>query len=121
MSAIDSTMLTAMRDAIETMLPDTCNILSVTLTPDGMGGNTETWGTASSGVACRVDLITNDTYELVKGAALQSYPRYMLSVPYDTTLAVENRIEHNSITYAVVKVNTSQSWKAVGRAVLELV
>ena len=121
MSVIDTAMLTAMRDAIEQMMPDTCNILTVTRTPDGMGGYSETWGTASSGVACRLDLITNQVYEIVKGAALQPYPRYNLSVPYDTTLTVNDRIEHNSVTYAIVKINTSQSWKAVARAILELV
>lgn len=118
---IDTAMLAAMRDAIEQMLPDTCNILSVTYTPDGMGGQTEAWGTATAGVSCRLDLVTRDLNEMVKGGAVNPYPQYMLSVPYDTTLAVENRIQHNSITYAVVKVNTSQSWKAVTRAVLELV
>lgn len=118
---LDNTMLTAMRDAIEQLLPDTCDILSVTNTPDGMGGVTQTWGTATASVPCRVDLMTNAMNEMVKGAAVNAYPQYMLSVPYDTTIAVENRILHNGITYAVVKINTSQSWKAVGRAVLELV
>lgn len=118
---IDTAMLAVMREAIGDLLPDTCNILSVTRTADGMGGFTETWGTATAGVSCRLDLVTRDLNEMVKGGAVNPYPQYMLSVPYDTTLAVENRIEHNSVTYAVVKVNTSQSWKAVARAVLELV
>lgn len=118
---LDTTMLAAMREAIGQMLPDTCTILSVTYTPDGMGGQTEAWGTVSTSVPCRVDLMTNAMNEMVKGAAVNAYPQYMLSVPYDTTIAVENRILHNGITYAVVKINTSQSWKAVGRAVLELV
>ena len=117
---IDPAMLAAMREAIGEMLPDTCYVLSVTRTPDGMGGNAETWGTAGT-AACRLDLVTRDLSEMVKGGAVNPYPQYMLSVPYDTALAVENRIMHNSITYAVVKVNTSQSWKAVARAVLELV
>lgn len=118
---IDTAMLAAMRDAIEQMLPDTCTILSVTYTPDGRGGQTETWGTAAANVPCRLDLVTRDLNEMVKGGAVNPYPQYMMSFPYDTTLAVENRIVHGGLTYAVVKVNTSQSWKAVGRAVLELV
>ena len=120
-NAIDSAMLTAMRTAIADLLPDTCNILTVTRTPDGMGGNTEAWGTTYSGVSCRVDLAQSGIDEMVQGAELKPYPQYVLSVPYDTVLTSENRIEHNSVTYAVTKVNTSQSWKAVARAVLELV
>lgn len=118
---IDNSMLEVMRAAISEMLPDTCTILSVTYTADGMGGQSETWGTVYTLVPCRVDLITRDLNEMVKGAAVNPYPQYMLSYEHDKTLAVENRIVHNSITYAVVKVNTSQSWRAVGRAILELV
>lgn len=121
MSAINTAMLSAMRSAIAELLPDTCNILTVTRTPDGMGGQSEAWGTASSSVSCRVDMLTRQTTEMVQGAVLQPYPQYVLSVPYDTTLTVNDRIEHNSVTYSITSVNVSQSWMAVKRAMLELI
>lgn len=115
-------MLAAMRAAITELLPDTCTILTVTRTPDGMGGNSESWGTASSGVACRMDLVNRLMgMEQSKGASLQPYPQYMLSLPYDTTVDTDDRIVHNSTTYAVTRVNTGQSWMAVKRVILELV
>lgn len=117
MSAIDTAMLTAMRSAIGELLPDTCNVLSVTNTPDGMGGNTQSWGTAGTAIACRLDMQTG--METDVGGAIQPFTRFILSVPYDTTVANANRIEHNSVTYSVISVNTNQSWIAVKRVELE--
>lgn len=120
MSAIDTNMLAAMRTAISELLPDTCSILSLTSVSDGAGGQTETWGTASSGVSCRLDVTL--TRELLTGGAIQPYIKTMLSVPYDTTITENNRVVHNSVTYAVVAPpNTNQSWNAVKRVELERV
>ena len=123
MSAIDTAMLTAMRDAIGDLLPDTCNILTVTFTPDGMGGNTEAWGTASSSIACRVDMASgqNAGMEVITADSLRPYTTYILSIPYDTTIAEDDRVEHSGATYAVKSVNTEQSWMAVKRCQMEVV
>jgi len=123
MSAIDTAMLTAMREAIADLLPDTCNVLTVTRTPDGMGGNTEAWGTASSSVSCRVDLQQGQTagMEMNMGDALRPYTTYILSIPYDTTITTDDRIEHSGATYAITSVNTEQSWMAVKRCQMEIV
>lgn len=119
MSAIDSTMLTAMRAAIAELLPDTCNILSVTQVADGQGGVTETWGTASNNIACRLDVVNKR--EQVAGGAVQQFTGYVLSCPYDTTISAANRVEVSSVTYAVTGLNDGQSWKAVKRVMLEAV
>jgi len=111
--------LAGMREAINQLLPQSCNILSVTLTPDGQGGNTQTWGTASASVACRLDVESG--MEQVTGGALQPYTRSMLSLPYDTTISQDNRIEIGSNTYAVKTVNTDQGWIAVRRCELEAI
>lgn len=116
---ITSAEIAIMRDTIELLLPDTCNILSVTTSPDGMGGVTQTWGTASSNVSCRLDMKSGR--ELVTGGALQPYTSYKLSLPYDATIIEGNRVVHNSITYAVTSVNNAQSWQAVTRVDLEVV
>ena len=119
MSALSSAELTGMRDAIEQLLPQTCNILSATFTPNGQGGGTTTWGTVSASVACRLDVISG--MEQVTGGALQPYTRSVLSMPYDTTVDETYRIELGSNTYAVKSVNTDQGWIAVRRCELELV
>jgi hypothetical protein len=55
----------------------------------------------------------------VTGGAIQPYVTYKLSLPYDTTVAASNIIEHSSVDYAVKSINLGQSWKAVVRVELE--
>ena len=119
MSAIDTAMLASMRQAIGELLPDFCHILSVTNTPDGQGGQTATWGTASANVAFRLDMQTGR--EMLSGGALQPFTKYKGSLPYDAEVTALNRILHDGITYAVTGVNVSQSWQAVIRVDLEVV
>ena len=111
--------LSGMREVINQLLPQTCNILSPTYNPNGQGGGTTTWGTASASVACRLDVITG--MEQVTRGALQPYTRSVLSMPYDTTVDETYRIELGSNTYAVKSVNTDQGWIAVRRCELELI
>lgn len=117
MTAIDTTMLAAMRSAIAELLPDTCAILSPTNTPDGFGGVTVTWGTATASVACRLDM--KQGREAVTGGAVQPFTSYTLSLPWDTTINESWRVLVSSVTYSVTSVNNGQSWQAVKRCDLE--
>lgn len=119
MSAIDTAMLASMREAIEDLLPDTCSILAVTHTPNGQGGQTDTWATASSRIPFRLDVVTGR--EMVSGGALQPFTKYKGSLPYDAVITAQSRILHNGITYAVTGVNVDASWQAVVRVDLEVV
>jgi hypothetical protein len=117
-SAIDAVMLAEMRRTIANdLLPDTCNICSITTTPDGEGGVTTSRGTVGTAIACRLDVISGR--EQVTGGAIEPYIAYKLSLPYDATVGLTNIIEHNSVDYQVKAVNLSQSWKAVVRVDLE--
>jgi hypothetical protein len=116
---IDTAMLNAMREAIAELLPDTCDILTVTEAPDGQGGVIQTWATAYSNIACRLDIKTRQ--EPVIGDALQTFRGYMLSLPYDTVIAFGDRVSIDSVTYAVMSVNDGQSWQAVKRVTVEAV
>lgn len=116
---VDSTMLAAMRSAISELLPDTCFILSLTATPDGAGGQSESWGTVTT-ASCRLDV--KETRDILSGGAIQSFIKTVLSVPYDTSITEANRITHGGIMYAVVAPpNSDQSWIAVKRVELERV
>ena len=118
MSAIDTAMLAAMRSAISELLPDTCNIVTITKTADGQGGWTESKGTSGTAIACRLDVHTGR--EMLTGGAVQPYIKTVLSLPYDTTITEVNRVEHGGITYAVIAPsNSDQSWIAVKRVELE--
>jgi hypothetical protein len=111
--------LAFMRESIEQLMPDTCDILTVTETPNGQGGITETWATAYSGVKCRLDMKTGSIPAV--GGAVQQFTSYVLSLPYDTVIADVDRVEIDSVTYAVTSINDGQSWKAVKRVMLEVV
>lgn len=117
--ALTDSELAGMRDAINQLLPQTCNILEGTYVPNGQGGGTTSWGTASASVPCRLDVQSG--MEQVVGGALQPYTRSMLSLPYDTDISQDNRIQLGSNTYAVKTVNIDQGWIAVRRCELEAV
>ena len=117
MPALPISDLRSMRQAVAELLPDRCQILSRTSTANGQGGQVATWGTASAGVPCRLDMTHG--MEAMTGGALQQYTGYMLSLPYDTTITQSHRVLLNDITYAVKTVNTNQSWVAVKRVELE--
>jgi hypothetical protein len=42
-------------------------------------------------------------------------------VPYATVISAGNRVEIGTALYTVSSVNAGTSWKAVGRAILELI
>ena len=120
MPLLSSSEVTAMRSTLEGhALPDTCNILSVTQTADGQGGFTDAWGTATAGVACRLD--NTSSRELLSGDGIQHFTGWMLTLPQSTSIAAGNRVEIGSDTYNVVGFDDGKSWKISLRAKLERV
>lgn len=123
MSLITDSDLSYMQSTIGEMFPDTCNILSEALSADGQGGQTSTWGTIASNVACRFDEASKSAINqlIPAGSALREVHRYMLSLASSETIAAHDRVEIGANTYHVVSVNVGVSWLAVSRAVLELI
>lgn len=113
--------LTAMRDALEDLMPDAANILSATQTSDGQGGWSTTWGTVTAGVKCRLDRSGQQPSESVRSAALLPFSQWILTLPHDTTITEQNRVEVGSLTFNVVSVDAGKSWTASVRATLEKV
>lgn len=111
--------LDSMREDIESLLPDIGNILSVTTATDGAGGITETWGTLTVGVACRLDAISGK--EQLAGGAIEPFHRYVLTLPYSVVITSAHRFEHNSIEYSVISVDSDKSWATCTRAIVERV
>ena len=119
MSWLSTDELAQMRDDILNLLPDTCTILSVGYTSDGEGGMSETWGTATANVACRIDYRSGR--ENVAGGAWMPYSKAVLTLPFDTVLETTSRILSDGRTYAVLSANAGQSWIVSVRAELERV
>ncbi len=119
MTGLTTAELAQMRTDIESLMPDTCSILSLTLTSDGQGGQTEAWGTATAGAACRLDFLGGK--EALASGAIQPYTRAILSIAQSATITTANRVLHGGITYNVQSVNLDASWLAAKRCTLEAV
>ena len=117
--ALTARELAQMREDIEDLMPDVCDILSVAYTSDGEGGMTEAWGTALANVACRVDYRSGS--EKMTGGAIQPYNKAVISLPYTTALTTKHRVKLDDSVWAVLSVNEGQSWDVVRRAELERV
>ena len=121
MAGLSSSELSAIRDLVDDLLPDTGGaVLSVTNVSDGMGGNTQTWGTAAGTLSYRLDPLRG--VEQVTGEGINAFQAYRLTLPYDTTITTAHRFEDGSGNqYAVKSVDGAKSWKASVRAVVEAV
>jgi hypothetical protein len=52
---------------------------------------------------------------------VQSFHRYMLTLPHDTTISTTGRVILGGVTYNVVSVDTNKSWMASTRVIVERV
>lgn len=122
-----SSELEQMRSDINELLPDTGNILSVTRTSDGQGGWSDSWGTVTASVPCRIDAAASSGIsnfqgnEIPRGGAVQAFGRWVATLPYNISIAVENRLECNGRTFNIIAVDTNKSWALNIRAILEQV
>lgn len=113
-----------MRADAAVLMPDTCTILSRTMTSDGEGGMTETWATAYANVKCRVDYLSakeTSAKETAKAGSLTPYQSAIISMPYDTIITPVNRVQIGSSVFTVQAVNIGQTHKAAIRVRVELV
>lgn len=117
MTLLSSDELEYMRTAIEELLPDTCNILSATLSSDGAGGMTASWGTVGVAVPCRLDAIRGN--ESVVGGGLAPQHAYVLTLAHDATIDTDDRVEIGTYTFTVVSIDLEKSWAACKRVYLE--
>lgn len=118
---LSASELAQIRADIETLLPDTCNILQETRVSDSQGGWSSTWGTVTGGsvIPCRIDYSTGN--ETLTGEALKPYQTAVVSMAYDQVITTAHRIEINSVQHTVHSVNTNASWIGVKRAFVERV
>lgn len=121
---LSSTELSEIRSAINELLPGTAIIIAVTNTADGLGGQTVSTAAVAGGtVACRLDprtITETKSGEKVSAGAVQPFHTFVLTLPYDTTITTENRVQVGTQVYNVTSVDTPKSWKSSVRAWVEL-
>lgn len=117
---LNSKQLSHMRAAAEALMPDTCQLQTVTRTADGAGGWTESWSVSAT-VACRVDAMISRNRSEAQAAREAKIVYYTLTVPWDTTLELDMRVVHGGVTYEVVEAHGDDSWPVTRRARLAVV
>ena len=117
MPSLSTRELASVREAIADTLPDLCSLLTPTYTSDGMGGFALSYGTALTNVPCRLDVIK--PREQLSADRNVHFATFMLSMPYNTVVASNYRVEVNSGTYNVTGIAPDKSWNAVKRVTVE--
>ncbi len=92
-----------MRSTLNGSLPDTATVQRKTLTSDGAGGYTESWGTVAT-VACRVSPGGQLTQERVIAESLAATSIWTLTLPALTDVRPLDRILVGSRTFEVAGV-----------------
>jgi SPP1 family predicted phage head-tail adaptor len=121
MTVISDAELTDMRALADDFFPDTCTIQTRTESVDALGGVTESWANTYTSVACRLDPVYAGQGEQISNMVLEGESRWMLNIPYDQAISVEDRVIHDSKTYEVTVVIDTQSYRTIRLAELKRV
>jgi hypothetical protein len=117
MTALSAQELTDMRTIADDFFPDTCTIQAKTESAGAMGGVSHSWANTYTGVACRLDPQGFGS-EGVRNAALEGQSTFILNIPYDQAISIEDRVVHSGKTYEVVSVWDTHSYSTIRRAEL---
>lgn len=109
--------ITQMRADADAYLPDTCVLQSVTRTADSVGGWAESWAAADT-VQCRVAPMPLNRPETINAAQMASESRWVLTVAYNLSIDVTQRVVHASTTYEIESLEDTHSNRTAKRAYL---
>ena len=114
--SLTASELSAMRDHLEEILPDTCTIQTRSWQADGMGGGSYTWSDTYTNVKCRLAARPYREREEVSGGRLTVHSVWVLTLPWDQAIDETMRVVHDGETYEVVAVDDTHSERACRRA-----
>ncbi len=106
--------LTQMRMTAEAALPSRGQIQRRTLTPDGYGGQTETWD-ALPLVSCRIHRDKTKTPEREQAGVITAIGDFILTLPWNAVIEAKDRIVINGTTYEIGEPVTDTSWRITRR------
>ena len=116
-SMLSATDLAAMKATQATALPSTCSISRRVLSPDGLGGYSETWPTLTASVACRLSAHSAPT-EAVMAERYGGRQTWMLTTPAGTDVTADDRVVIDSVTYEVVGIASAGAWETARRVIV---
>lgn len=105
---LSATELAAMRETVESALPDTCTIQSATVGRDSIGAPTRAWTDRATGVACR--LAARTVQERVLGEKATHVGDWVLTLAYDEVIEPGDQVLIGTDAYEVVGIDEAKSW-----------
>ena len=115
-SGLSTGDIAGMRSTLEdTALPGTAVILERQRTPDGMGGQTNTYA-ATGTVEARLDYKRASQDERAEKGETASIQPYILTTPRTATIVDTGRVTYDSVTYEVRSVLPQEPWDLCQRA-----
>jgi head-tail adaptor len=105
---ITASELTAMRADLTASMPGTVTVSRVTLTSDGMGGQSESWATVGTAVA-RVSPNGAGLDDIVGGEVINQTP-WVVTLPAGTSVTERDRLVYEGQTFEVIRTNNPRSW-----------
>ena len=116
---ISAAALAGMRAQVSEMLPDTCVVHSPNAAAEADGWTDDTYAAAGT-YSCRVDPIPSRNATETDIAMREDTDRmYQLTLPFDTTIAENYRVVHDSITFEIVQMSNTHSNNVSIRATLK--
>ena len=100
--------LAQLRADLDLSLAGTAVISTSTWASDDGGGGSMTWSPSGT-VDCRIAPAAGD--EGVSGARLHPDTEVIVTLPRGTAVTVEDRIEHDSVVYAVTNLRAPRTWE----------
>lgn len=107
-----------MRALQERAMPGTVYLLTPGTASDGMGGYTETWGTAGTVTGRVYPMVRRGMAEGIGGAEVISETQWFATLPYGTSVTARDRISWNGRTFEIARVNNDEMYQTAVRCEL---
>jgi len=98
-------------------LPSTCSIGRHVLSPDGMGGYSESWSTLTASVLCRLSP-HSAPMEVIMAERYGGRQTWQLTLPAGTDVTADDRVTIDSVAYEVVGINSAGAWETARRVIV---
>lgn len=111
-----ATDIAGMRETAEAAMPNTATRLTLSTASDGAGGVTETWGTASTAIPCRISSAPLSARVGLEGERFTVHDLLILTIPHDQAIALTDHWVVEAITYRVMAIDDAGDWRSARRA-----
>jgi hypothetical protein len=102
---MDSQTLARIRAELGLKLTESCTVLRPAPTVDDAGYTSDNFGTAVTGVACRLIPLNRRDRQDVKATQEIGRTYYRLVMPYDTDVRDGDRVALGTVTYEVLQID----------------